>query len=186
MKKIYNPLSHSNLDTVLSSTDSPTFAGLTLTDVLDMGSNLINNVSDPILPTDAVNLQTLDSATPAGFQWYLSNAASADIGGYKLLATVHDTPQNTVTADGTAASQALDEWVTLVDTPGAIEITEGDISAHFYAKVASTDVNDYVYQIKAQIYKRTGAGETQLGDDVTSLPPLTTSTSLYSVHTHLT
>jgi len=153
---------------------------------LDAKTFLINNLGDPVAPTDAVNLQTLESAIPAGLQWYLANAASADIAGYKLLAEVNDAAQTSVTADGTADGQALDEWVTLAGTPGAITITEGDISAHFYAKVGGVASTDFLYQVKVQVYKRTGAAETQLGSDTTSLPYLTTSSSLYSVHTHVT
>ena len=143
-------------------------------------------VPDPTNPTDAVNLQTLESAIPSSLQWYLANAASADIAGYKLLATVNDAAQTSVTADGTADGQALDEWVTLVNTPGAVTISEGQIDTHFYAKVGGVANTDFLYQIKARVYKRTGAAETQLGADTSSLPVLSTSSALYSVHTHLT
>jgi len=143
-------------------------------------------VPDPTNPTDAVNLQTLESAIPSSLQWYLANAASADIAGYKLLATVNDAAQTSVTANGTADGQALDEWVTLVNTPGAVTISEGQIDTHFYAKVGGVANTDFLYQIKVQVYKRTGAAETQLGSDTSSLPVLSTSSALYSVHTHLT
>lgn len=156
-------------------------------DSLDMGSQLITSVADPVSPTDVVNLQTLESAIPGGFEYYLSNSASADVAGYKLLATTNDPGASTVTADGTSASQALDEWVTLAGTPGDITISEGNFSCHFYASVARTNSVDFQYAIKVQFYKRaSGGAEVQLGSDITSVPVLSTSSTLYSVHAHLT
>ena len=158
----------------------------TADDFIDL-KNYHIEVPDPEHDYDAVNYKTLYDAIPSGLGWYLSNDASADVSGYKLLDTNNDADQSTITANGTAASQTLDEWVTLVGTPGDISITEGDISAHVYAKVARADSTDFLYQLKIQFYKRASGGtETQLGEDVTTLPVLTATTTLYYAHAHLT
>jgi YD repeat-containing protein len=142
-------------------------------------------VADAILPTQAVNLQTLQSAVGTELKWYLSNTASADVAGYKLLADENDAGQTAITVDGTASGQTLDEWVTVVGEPGELSITESEISAHFYAKVARVNANDFLYQIQVQFFKRTGAVETQLGLDAPTIRTLDANSILYTVHAHL-
>ena len=120
-----------------------------------------------------------------GFTLFLHQDASADIGGYLLLATAD--PDDVKTDVGpfaiTGADQELEQFATATGEPGLTTLQHGVYELHFHAEKTAGTKDTEVY---FKIYKRAAAGaETLLGtSEVTSA--IGSGESEYSIHTSIT
>ena len=119
-----------------------------------------------------------------GFTLFLHQDASADIGGYLLLAT--DAPDDIKTDVGpfviTGDDQELEQFATAAGEPGLTTLQHGVYELHFHAEKTAGTKNAEVY---FKIYKRAAGGaETLLGtSEVTSA--IGSGESEYSIHTSI-
>ena len=119
-----------------------------------------------------------------GFTLFLHQDASADIGGYLLLAT--DDPDDIKTDVGpfaiTGADQELEQFATAAGEPGLTTLQHGVYELHFHAEKTAGTKDAEVY---FKIYKRAAGGaETLLGtSEVTSA--IGSGESEYSIHTSI-
>ena len=119
-----------------------------------------------------------------GFTLFLHQDASADIGGYLLLAT--DDPDDIKTDVGpfaiTGDDQELEQFATAAGEPGLTTLQHGVYEMHFHAEKTAGTKDAEVY---FKIYKRAAGGaETLLGtSEVTSA--IGSGESEYSIHTSI-
>lgn len=152
----------------------------------DMHNEKIYNLADPTSDQDAATKFYVDNLLPVYDEFFVGDAASSDIAGYKQLTETVDVAQNTVSILGDSATKAIEEWATEPGVPGITEIQQGSLDLHFWAKVDSAGSTDCLYVVRGQVYVRTTVPvETQIGSDEDTAT-LGTGNTLYELHFHNT
>lgn len=147
---------------------------------LDLIDHKIVNLGYPTDDDDAATKEYVDRAAASLKELFLSNTASADIAGYKLLSDTNDGAQNTVVVAGISAETLVEEWVTAAGEPALDYLVEGELKLQVYASVDSTSAVSRLYKLRAAVYKRAAdTTETLLGQDDDGAY-LTTTTSWYT------
>lgn len=156
----------------------------TQAEALDMGGYVINDVGDPVLGHDAVNLNTLLDSISIALEYFF--------GGSSVMAQAFSAAENHVAEVVTGTPQEL-TTITQVsaadDTPAPFTVTAGElITVHFDAKVLATSGKKptFVYAQLGYVDADGSSNFVQIGADSDPNPvALTTAKTMQEQHVHV-